>query len=212
MRKLLIILGSGAAVILLQFIITASGCPKNAHAQVVPGGCVCVSDSPVEIATAQTATSVTTGGGGGDYQPNAAYISNLDQGLNSGVNSGNFNNEFPGWQALPPNSTDTVAIPLVRTVLQTYGQALALAQSQEQELEGEDFTNIETTLSTTTNLLTATQATGEAVLQNNKEQQYTRQLLATLITVEATKAAEELNERAQESATSALSFNFGQVP
>lgn len=155
---------------------------------------------------------MTTGGGGGDYQPNAPYISSLDQGLFSGVNSQNFNNDFPGWQALPANSTDTVSIPLVKTVLQTYGQALALAQSQEQELEGEDFSNIETALSTTTNLLTATQALGEAVLQNNKEQQYTRQLLATLITVEATKAAEELNERAQESATSALSFNFGQIP
>src|SRR5690348_15475286 len=109
MRKLLIILGSGAAVILLQFIITASGCPKNAHAQIAPGGCVCVSDPPVELATAQIAASVTTPGGG-DYQPNAPYISSLDQGLNSGVNSQNFNNEFPGWQALPPNSTDTVSI------------------------------------------------------------------------------------------------------
>jgi hypothetical protein len=171
-----------------------------------------VVDAVTEANTGIIATSVTSGGGGGDYQPNAPYISSLDQGLFSGVNSQNFNNEFPGWQALPPNSTDTVSIPLTATVLQTYGQALALAQSQMQELEGEDFSNIETTLSTTTNLLTATQALGEAVLQNNKEQQYTRQLLATLITVEATKAAEELNERAQESATSALSFNFGVVP
>jgi hypothetical protein len=212
MRKLLIILGSGAAVLLLQFIITASGCPKNAHAQVVPGGCVCVSDPPVELATAQIAASVTTPGGGGDYQPNAPYIASLDQGLFSGVNSQNFNSEFPGWQALPPDSTDTIAIPLVATVLQTYAQALALAQSQQQELEGEDFTNISTVSSATTALLTAQQANTQAVLADVQEQQYTRQLLAALITVEATKAAEELNERAQESATSALSFNFGVVP
>jgi hypothetical protein len=97
-------------------------------------------------------------------------------------------------------------------LLTTYGQALATAQSQMQELEGEDFSNIEATLSTTTNLLTATQALGEAVLQNNKEQQYTRQLLATLITVETTKAGEELNERAQEEATDATSFNLGVTP
>jgi hypothetical protein len=159
-----------------------------------------------------TANSVSTGGGGGDYQPNAAYIANLDQQLFSGINTRNFAQWFPGWQALPPNSTDAVAIPMTNTVLTTYGQAIALAQSQERELEGENFSNIETTLSTTTNLLTAMQALGEAVLQNNKEQQYVRQLLATLITVEATKAGEELNERAQAHATLATQFNFGIVP
>jgi hypothetical protein len=128
------------------------------------------------------------------------------------VNSQNFGNEFPGWKALPPNSTNAVAVPLVATVLHTYGQALALAQSQEQELEGEDFSNISTVSSNTAALLTATQANTQAVLANVQEQQYTRQLLAALLTVETTKAAEELNERAQEAATSALSFNFGQVP
>jgi hypothetical protein len=159
-----------------------------------------------------TATSVTTGGGGGDYQPNSSYIANLDQSLFSGINNQNFNTWFPGWQALPANSTDTVSIPLTTTVLQTYGQALGLAQSQEQELEGENFSNIESVSTTTTDLLTAVQANTEAVLADIQEHQYMRQELATLITIEATKAGEELNERAQQSATNAMSFNLGTAP
>jgi hypothetical protein len=191
-------------------------CTQKADAQLFPGFCsACVQltfDASNYEVNSATAASLTTGGGGGDYQSNAAYISSLDQTLFSGVNSQNFGNEFPGWQALPPNSTNAVAIPLVATVLHTYGQALALAQSQEQELEGEDFSNISTVSSTTTALLTAQQANTQAVLADVQEQQYTRQLLAALLTVETTKAAEELNERARESATSALSFNFGEIP
>jgi hypothetical protein len=97
-------------------------------------------------------------------------------------------------------------------VLTTYGQALALAQSQEQELQGENFSNIETASSQTTNLLAAMQANTEAILADVQEQQYVRQLIATLITVEATKAGEELNERAQAEATDATSFNGGTMP
>jgi hypothetical protein len=190
-------------------------CTGKADAQLFGGFCsACVQltfDASNYEVNSATAASVTTGGGG-DYQSNTAYISSLDQTLFSGVNSQNFGNEFPGWKALPPNSTNAVAVPLVATVLHTYGQALALAQSQEQELEGEDFSNISTVSSNTAALLTATQANTQAVLANVQEQQYTRQLLAALLTVETTKAAEELNERAQEAATSALSFNFGQVP
>jgi hypothetical protein len=196
--------------------LTLIVCTEKADAQSFTGfcsACIALVYDPYNYqVNSATAASVTTGGGGGDYQSNAAYISSLDQTLFSGVNSQNFGNEFPGWQALPANSTNAIAIPLVATVLHTYGQALALAQSQEQELEGEDFSNISTVSSNTTALLTATQANTQAVLANVQEQQYTRQLLAALLTVETTKAAEELNERAQEAATSALSFNFGEVP
>jgi hypothetical protein len=166
----------------------------------------------IDTQTAAIDTSITSGGGGGDYRPNSQYITSLDQHLFSGINSQNFNTWFPGWQALPANSTDTVAKPMTNTVLTTYGQALATAQSQVQELEGENFSNIEGTSSQTTNLLAAVQANTEAVLADVQEQQYARQLLATLITVEATKAGEELNERAQAEATDAMSFNGGTMP
>jgi hypothetical protein len=199
--------------------------PMIAHAQVSGAAAVVTVPSSVtsDAATEQntsgilqedtlTANSVTTGGGGGDYQPNSAYIANLDQQLFSGINAQNFATWFPGWQALPPNSTDTVAIPMTNTVLTTYGQAIALAQSQERELEGENFSNIETTSSKTTDLLTAIQANTEAVLADIQQQQYVRQLLATLVTVEATKAGQELSERAQEEATNATSLNLGRAP
>ena len=172
---------------------------KPARAQIA------VADVPVEA-------SVTMGGGGGDYTPNASYIAGLDQGLFSGINTQNFAESFPGWQALPPDSTESVAMPLTTTVLTTYGQAISLAQSQEQELEGEDFSNIEATSSKAVAVLEAIQANTEAQLQTAQEMQYARQLLATLITVEATKAGEELNERAREEATNAVSFNLGETP
>jgi hypothetical protein len=60
--------------------------------------------------------------------------------------------------------------------------------------------------------LTAVQANTEAVLADIQEQQYSRQLLATLVTVEATRAAEELNAKAREAATTATSFNLGIAP
>jgi hypothetical protein len=195
-------------------------CPAPAPAQVA------VSDAPVEAATADldtvqepgiltqtttTATSVTTGGGGGDYVPNASYIASLDQTLFSGINAQNFADNFPGWEALPANSAD-LAAGIAAVTLQTYGEAIALAQSQEQELEGEDFSAIETTSSNAPAVLEALQANTEAVLADVQEQQYTRQLLATLITVEATKAGEELNERAQMEATNAMSWNLGAAP
>jgi len=201
---------------------------SQAHAQLPPigGGQAVItipgsveSDAPVEQNTAGilqedtiTATSVTTGGGGGQYQPNTQYIASLDQSLFSGINSQNFAQWFPGWQALPPDSTDTIAIPLTNALLTTYGQALALAQSQAQELEGENFSNIEAISSNATAVLQAIQANTEAQLQTAQEIQYLRQLVATLITVEATKAGEELNERAQEEATDATSFNLGLAP
>jgi len=195
--------------------------PSKAHAQLA------VTDPPVEAATADmdtvqepgilaqdtaTATSVTTGGGGGQYQPNTQYIASLDQQLFSGINAQNFASWFPGWVALPPDSTDTIAIPLTNALLTTYGQALAVAQSQAGELAGENLSNIETISTNATAVLQAIQANTEAQLQTAQEVQYLRQLVATLITVEATKAGAELNERAREEATDAMSFNLGIVP
>jgi len=52
----------------------------------------------------------------------------------------------------------------------------------------------------------------EAILALCQQVQLERQLLVTQITLEATKAGEELNERAQQQATMATSDNLGVQP
>lgn len=158
-----------------------------------------------------TATSLTTPGGSGFYTPNASLISSLDQQLFSQVNSQNASELFPGFQPLP-----SYTIPTLNTIssatLQTYASALAAAQSQNSELTAENFSGIEAASAGTTYTLTAIQANTEAALQVASELQYVRQLLITLIQIEATKASDEQNARAQEAATSAVHFNQGTMP
>jgi hypothetical protein len=158
-----------------------------------------------------TATSLTTPGGGGVYTPNAALISSLDQQLFAQVNSQTAGALFPGFQALP--SATLASLQSISTgTLQTYAAALAAAQSQDAELKGESFAGIENTSAGTTYALTAIQANTEAALQVASELQYVRQLLITLIEIEATKASEEMNERSQEIATTSTHFNGGTTP
>jgi hypothetical protein len=158
-----------------------------------------------------TATSVTTPETSGAYTPIGSYISSLNQQLLSGVNSQNLGGLFPGWQALPPTSTQ-VAKKVVSTSLQTYASAEAIAESQANELAGENFNNIEATSTGTTALLTAVQANTEAALQVASELQYVRQLLITMIVLQSTNASENLNERAQMEATNAMQWNGGVAP
>jgi hypothetical protein len=167
-----------AAIIGAAMLAWSLFVPTSAYAQLA------VTDPPVEANTGQTwkavdalgktaididtqsttiAGSVTTGGGGGAYTPNSQYISSLDNQLFSSVNGQNFTQNFPGWIPLPSNSTQT-AKAVTSASLATYANALATAQSQANELAGEDFSGIEQTSATTTNLLTALQANTEAQL------------------------------------------------
>jgi hypothetical protein len=214
-------MGRGKSVLIAAVALFLGAAVKPAHAQFggsavdVVGGQnglnVLSEDDPTEQNTggilqqdSTIATSVTTGGGAGNYTPIGGYLSNLDQQLFSGVNNQNFTANFPGWVPLPNNSTLT-AEALVKTTLTTYQASIALAQSQEQELEAENFAAIEQTAANTTNVLTALQALTDATLQVAQEVQYERQLMATLITVESTQAAERLSVKAQEEATSETS-------
>jgi hypothetical protein len=213
--------GRGRLIIVAAVALSLGAAVKPAHAQFggaavdVVGGQngpnVITEDDPTEQNTSgilqqdsTIATSVTTGGGAGNYTPIGGYIANLNQQLFSGVNNQNFAGNFPGWVSLPGTSTLT-AEALVKTTLTTYQASIALAQSQEQELEGENFTAIEQTAANTTNVLTALQALTDATLQVAQEVQYERQLMATLITVESTQAAQRLSAKAQEEATSETS-------
>jgi len=76
----------------------------------------------------------------------------------------------------------------------------------------DNLAQIEQVSSSTTNLLAAVQANTDAVLAVAQGLELERQLLATLITVEATKAGEEFNEKAQEEATNARRWNLGVEP
>jgi hypothetical protein len=201
--------------------------PGQAHAQLPIPGAQIVSDPPVETATTDmdtvqepgiltqtttTATSVTTGEGAPNFTPINGYLGNLNNQLFSGINSGNFAQWFPGWVPLPTDSTVSVAIPLASTVLTTYNAAFVIAQSQGNALGSDNLAQIEQVSSSTTNLLAAVQANTDAVLAVAQELQLERQLLAKLITVEATKAGEEFNEKAREEATNARRWNLGVEP
>jgi hypothetical protein len=213
--------GRGRLLIVAAVALSLGAAVKPAHAQFggsavdVVGGQngqnVITEDDPTEQNTSgilqqdsAIATSVTTGGGAGNYTPISGYIGNLNQQLFSGINNQNFSSNFPGWVPLPDTSTLT-AKALVKTTLTTYQASIALAQSQEQELEAENFTAIEQAAANTTNVLTALQALTDATLQVAQEVQYERQLMATLITVESTQAAQRLSAKAQEEATSETS-------
>jgi len=158
-----------------------------------------------------TALSLTTPGGSGFYTPSASLISGLDQQLFAEVNSQNASTLFPGFQPLSYYTIPALQV-ISSAALRTYANALAAGQSQDAELNGENFSGIERASAGTTYTLTAIQANTEAALQVASELQYVRQLLITLIEIEATKASEEMNERSQEAATSVAHFNGGTTP
>ena len=205
--------------------------PRTAHAQLgasavitVPGSVTsdqAAESSLADIDTVQlpaivqqdttTATSLTTPGGSGFYTPTISLISGMDRQLFAQINSQDAGTLFPGFQPLP-NYTTPQLKAISSAALQTYASALAAAQSQDNELTGENFQGIEKASAGTTYTLTALQANTEAALQVASELQYVRQLLITLIEIEATKASEEMNERSQEAATSAVHFNGGTMP
>lgn len=191
----------------------------NCHAQI---GAQIVSDPPVEQATTDmdtvqfpaliqqdtaTATSVTTPEGQGNFTPINDYNNNLTSQLFSNINSTDFPVDFPGWVPLPIQAT-VIAKQITTDVLATYANAIAIAQSQSSALGTDNLSSIEQVSTSTTSLLAAVQANTDAILAVAQGIQAERQLLATLITVEATKAAEELNEKAQEQATDQNAYDL----
>jgi hypothetical protein len=200
-------IGVSVALVAVFTAWLSGACPKGAHAQ----GCICVVDAVTEKETTITATSVTTGGGAGIYKSNSAYISNLNSTQLSGINTGNFAANFPGWATLPPNSAAT-AQAVSGLTLTTYASALANAQSQMSELAAESFSGIEQENSSALALLYAVQLNTEVGLEVVNQLRLVRQLLADLVVVEAVNHAEQLNERAREQATNATQFNLGLPP
>jgi hypothetical protein len=185
-----------------------------------------VSDPPVEQFTGEisqsrlpsilqqdtaTATSVTTGGGGGNYTSNAQSIASLDQGLFANVNSQNFDQVYPGWNTTWPLDSTSAEQAVDTTTMATYHNAVAVAQQQSQELDGEDFSRIFAN-DTSPNLLAVTQALLDAVGVDIQERRYQRQLEIAQLMVTATYAAQQLNKTARTKATAVASPIFSKGP
>ena len=161
-----------------------------------------------------TASALTTPGGAGLWQSNAGYLASLASNLNGGINSPQlFAGNFPGWMALPPNATQ-LSKQVSAITLKTYAGALSAAQQQAAGFPNEDsqLAAIETGNQNATAVLQAIQVNTEAQLAVAQQIQLLRQLVVIQVTLEATKAGEELNERAQAQATAAKSANLGIDP
>jgi len=166
-----------------------------------------VSDAPVEAATADmdqkqfpalitqdtnTATSLTTTTQSSTYSSNSGTISSLDQALFSGVNSQNDSELLPVTQGLPCDSYTPMVTQIAPALRNTYLGAIAVAQQQETELQGEDFTTIASNMQAPAELA-ATQGVGQGTLAIVQELRLLRQQMDTLILVIAVDKLHQLD-------------------
>jgi hypothetical protein len=184
------------AAIVAFFAAVAAGAallaPTAVHAQILGGAApvITVAGSVTQDLIVEQSLT-TTAPTGWQYQPNAAFISTLDQGLFSGVTSQNAAQLMPVTQGLPCNS-QAVMVSVSTAAMQTYESALSDTAQQMTELQGEDFSAIAAAIQTP-EVLAVLQGIGEAVLAEVQETQNLRQQLATLTTVVATNKLQELD-------------------
>lgn len=76
------------------------------------------------------------------YAPNTQFISTLDSALFAGVNAQNASELMPVVEPLPCDSYDPMVNDIAPALMNTYLGALNVAQQQESEVQGEDFTAI----------------------------------------------------------------------
>lgn len=184
------------------------------NAQLAGVGCQCVSDPPVEANTTVIATSVTSPGGAGIWSPQADFLNSLMQIMASGVIDPQlFASLYPGWVDPGPDAIYTAENMTART-LNTYSGALAVVQSQAADFPAEDakLAQIEAANAGATGLLQSNRVLVEAVLNLTQHVDLERQLLMTLVTVNAVNAGEILDEKAQVRAADAINFNLGVMP
>ena len=130
-------------------------------------------------------TSLTTGTNGTTYTSNSGTISSLDQILFQGINSQNAGGIMPVTTPLPCDSYDQMIGTIAPALAKTYLGALSVAQQQDAQMKGEDFTGIASNIQAPDELA-ATQGIGQAVLADVNEARLLRQAVITLITVIAT--------------------------
>lgn len=171
----------------------------GAHAVITVPGSV-TSDQSVETSTGDIdnrqlppiVTSLTTTTAGSNYTSNSGTIASLDQSLFAGVNPQNDATLMPVTQGLPCDSYDYMVGTVAPALMKTYINAISIAQQQENELAGEDFSTIASNIQAPEELA-ATQGVGQAVLAAVGELQLIRQQLDTLIMVSATENLHRLD-------------------
>jgi hypothetical protein len=180
----------------------------SAHAQIpLPGGngCGATPANPCFVAdiTPNPADffflimeSLTTPALNLTYQPNTEFISSLDSDIFSGISTQNAAELLPVTEPLPCDSYTPMINDIAPALQSTYMGALEVAQGQEAELVGEDFSGIAANLTASASppsLLAATQAVGQATLTTAQEIQLLRQSINTLIVVIATDKLHQLD-------------------
>jgi hypothetical protein len=132
------------------------------------------------------------------FQSNTEFISSLDSDIFAGVNAQNASDLMPVTEPLPCDSYDPMINDIAPALANTYMGALEVAQGQEAELVGEDFSGIAANLTASANpaapsLLAATQAGAQASLTVAQEIQLLRQSVNALIVVLAVDKLHQLD-------------------
>jgi hypothetical protein len=170
--------------------------------------------SSIQASAATTALSVSRPGDPGLYQGVSQYLDMLDGELTgAGISAAAMAVLFPGWVPLLPDAI-TQNASIATMGLATYQAAVQVAQTQATDFDAESvyLTSIEGANVGSTGLLQAIQISTEAQLATATQIQMLRQLMISLITIEALRNGEELNERAQAGATSAQTISLGISP
>ncbi len=155
-----------------------------------------------------SANSLTSGGGAGAYQGQAQYLDSLTQIMASGVaDTQTFAATYPGWSDSGPEGA-ALARKITAKTLTTFADALGVVQSQAADAKAEDakFQQIESCSAGAGAVLALLQCDIEAQLANAQQIQMERQLLETLITVEAIKGGVELDIPAQQGANQQAAY------
>ena len=120
---------------------------------------------------------------------------------------------FPGWQPLPPDAISADAT-IATAGLATYEAAVQVAQSQAADFDARIPISQASKRKTPPppDCCAHSKWPPKRPWQLAAQVQMLRQLLVTSITADALDHAETLNEKAQQEATDAQTFNFGVSP
>jgi hypothetical protein len=174
-------------------------------------GQIAVTDPPVETATGMATVSLTTPGGVGLYQAQAPYLNSLMQLLGSGVaDAQTFAGLYPGWVDFGPDAA-RLAARITQGTLQSYANAISVAQSQAQDFNAEEgrvaqLEGCNVQAAASMSVLAALNCSNEIGIANIQQTQLLRQLEITHIMLEATHFGEDLNDSAQAGANAQTSL------